>query len=185
VVAKNARLPDVCVKCGAIAGLTRKRRRLQYTPPWGFAFFGLIGFVGFPDPTLAMLGTLAPLLGLALVLATTRKAELELALCVRCKRRWTFAVIVLAFATLAPFLGLLAFIAFILRLFRAGVGPSDLVAGGVVLDLALLAPIVAHVAYAAPRLLGVKRIDAQSITLSRVHPTAVAWCSGQAIPRAS
>src|SRR5262245_28271302 len=106
LVEKNATLPEVCVKCGVTSGLTRKRQRFQYTPPWGFVFFGLTGFVAYPDPTIAMFGSLSPLFGLACVLLTTRRAEIEIELCAPCKQRWTTAVIVLGLAVLAPFVGL-------------------------------------------------------------------------------
>jgi hypothetical protein len=185
VVARDAALPDVCIKCGATAALTRKKQRFHYTPPWAFAVFGLIGFVGFPDPTLAMLGSFAPLIGLSLLLATTRKGELQIALCAGCKRRWTAAMIVLALAALAPFVGLLALIASIVRFFQAAPGSSLFVGVGVgtvvTLCVSLLAPVFAHTAYAAPRLLGVKRIDARTITLSRVHPDAVARVRAQPV----
>jgi hypothetical protein len=87
-------------------------------------------------------------------------------------------MLALVFAALAPFLGLLAVMASILRFFEAGAGAgagsSHFVMSGVVLVVGLLAPIVVHVVYAGPRLIGVKRIDARTITLSRVHPAAVA-----------
>jgi hypothetical protein len=72
---------------------------------------------------------------------------------------------------MAPFVGLLALIASMLRsLHQAAATP--LLAGVGVIGLSLLVPIFVYLTYGAPRLLGVRLIDSTTITLSRVDPSA-------------
>ena len=171
VVEKDAVLPDVCVKCGAAARLTRRRHRFQYMPPWALLFLAPTVLAASPSTLLSMLATLGPLVGMVVMLASTRKARLDLALCASCKRRWTFAVLAMALASTAPFVGLLAVIGSMLRsLHEASATP--LLTGLSAVGLSLLVPIVVYFTYVGPRLLGVKLIDSKTITLSRVHPNA-------------
>jgi hypothetical protein len=171
VVDKDARLPDVCVKCGAVARLTRRRQRFQYMPPWALLFLAPTVLAAYPGTVLATLAMLGPLVGMLLMLATTRKAQLDLALCATCKRRWTLAVAAMALAAMAPFVGLLAVIASVLRsLHEASATP--LLAGLGAVGLSLLVPIFVYFTFVGPRLLGVKLIDSTTITLARVHSKA-------------
>ena len=171
VVEKDASLPDVCVKCGATAGLTRRRHRFQYMPPWPLLFLAPTVLAASPNTALSMLAMAGPLVAMFVMLGTTRKARLDLALCVGCKRRWTRAVLVMALAATAPFVGLLAVMGSILRSLHEA-SSTPLLTGLGAVGLSLLVPIFVYFTYVAPRLLGVKRIDSKTITLSRVHPNA-------------
>ena len=185
VVEKDASLPDVCVKCGAVARLTRRRQRFQYMPPWALLFLAPTVLAAYPSTVLSMLGIMAPLLGMVVMLATTRKARLELALCVSCKRRWTLAVLAMALASMAPFVGLLAVMGSILRsLHEASATP--LLTGLSTVGLSLLVPIFVYFTYVGPRLLGVNLIDARTSpwrACIRTPPSSS--CAAQPAPRAS
>jgi len=173
VVEKNARLPDVCLKCGAVQGLTRRRQKFQHSPWWVSLLFAPTGLLAFQDTGFSMLAPWGPVLGMILALAGTKHATLDLALCARCRRRWTAAILAMVAAVMAPFIGVLVLVASILRALSAAVRPSISTGAGI-FALSVLVPIVIYFAYVGPRLLGVERIDAKTITLARVHPDAAA-----------
>ena len=171
VVEKDARLPDVCVKCGAVERLTRRSQRFQHMPPWALLFFAPTALAAYQGTVFSMLAMAGPLLGMLVMFAAMRRAQLDLALCATCKRRWTLAAAAMTLASMAPFIGLLALVPSLLRsLHQAATTP--LLTGVGAVGLSMLVPIFVYFTYVAPRLLGVRRIDSTTITLSRVDPNA-------------
>jgi hypothetical protein len=173
VVERNARLPDICLKCGAVAGLTRRRQQLQRTPSWVSLAFAPTALLAFQDTGFSMLAAWGPVLGMIVMLVGTKKAKLDLALCARCKRRWTAAILAMAAAATAPLIAVMAFTLSIVRSFGAR-APLTMSTGVGAVALSVLVPVVVYFLYVGPRLLGVKGIDAKTITLARVHPDAAA-----------
>ena len=137
-LSRDAELPAVCLKCGARDEIVRRTVKLQWTPVWArFLVFCLIGAI--------------------LVLVTTKRATLEVPLCVRCDGRWGAGKNV-SIGGVVALVG-----AFLLMRFgddsRVGVG----------LLFAVLAAFVAvsHL-YVKPRMLRAQRIDDAEIILKGV-----------------
>lgn len=88
VVPHDAELADVCLKCGAHEGITRRPTTFYWTPPWA---------------RLLMISGL----GVLLVLVLRKEADLRVPLCGPCNARWssarhaTIAAVILVVAAVA------------------------------------------------------------------------------------
>lgn len=74
VVPFGATIPDVCLRCGAVDDLVKRRASFQWTPAWA-----------------RVLLVLCALPGLVAFLVTTKRAALDVPLCAPCDARWTTA----------------------------------------------------------------------------------------------
>lgn len=143
VVSRDAELPSVCMKCGMHDEIVRREAKLQWTPIWArFLVFCLIGAI--------------------LMLVTTKRATLQVPLCVRCDARWGAArnvTIVGAVALVGAFM-----------LMRFSDEQRQL--GLVLLFAVLLAFVLVSVTFVKPRMLQVQRIDDAELILKGVAPAA-------------
>jgi hypothetical protein len=142
VVSRDAELPSVCLKCGSHADIMRRTTPLQWTPVWArFLMFCVIGLV--------------------IMLVTTKRATLQIPLCVPCNARW-------AAARKASVVGVVA----IVGAFIAMRTMDDPMPGLVILGLAVAGFVAFSISFVRPRTLRVKRIDEREIHLADVHPSA-------------
>jgi hypothetical protein len=142
-------LPGACVKCGVVNPTPLVRRRKNYVwAPWYGRFFGVIG-----------------------QLITQRKASVELPLCARCDGRYRSGLRVLWVVVGAFLLGMVLIFA------GASADVGVLAIGGVVMFLGgLFASLVVFLAVSIPRRLPLAvMIDDKEVTLTGVHPQAVAF----------
>jgi uncharacterized membrane protein YeaQ/YmgE (transglycosylase-associated protein family) len=144
VLSGGGELPSVCMKCGTHDGIMRRSAKLQWTPVWArFLVFCVIGAV--------------------VMLVTTKRATLDVPLCVPCNERWNAA----RGATVVAVVGLVA--AFLwLRLGPAETTKAALVA----LVVAIAGFIVVLVSFVKPRTLRATNITDSEITLRGVDPRA-------------
>ncbi|MDB4938280.1 MAG: hypothetical protein JWP87_5252 [Labilithrix sp.] len=141
--AKHAPLfPEVCMKCGAHEGILRRKVQFRWRPVWArFLVFCIIGLV--------------------ILVVTTRRANLEIPLCASCNERWSAA-------RNAGIAGIVVLVAALIAVRSTGAGRAEL--GGL---FALVAAFVALAyVFIRPRVLPVKRIDDAEISLRGVHPRA-------------
>ncbi|MBX3186134.1 MAG: hypothetical protein KF819_03925 [Labilithrix sp.] len=144
VVGKGARLPPVCLKCGARDGVSHRHTKFSWTPVWA---------------RLSVL--LCTLLGLIAILVTTKKGELGVPLCVSCNARWTAG-------RNAVIGGVVMFVGGILLL-RVGDDPTI---GFGVLGVGFVAFLALTLGVARPRMLQVRKIDDQYLELKGFHQGA-------------
>jgi hypothetical protein len=150
-VEKNAPLPDVCVKCAAREGITRKRRLFTYYPPW------ILATLFVPRAGVLVL--------LVLYIVLRKIGHLQVPLCGRCRRRWNGATAAWAlslvglFALLATGIGLLA--------------REHWLGGALALAAGLGAPFAAHFGLLRPRTIRARKVDQRFITLRGIHPAAI------------
>jgi hypothetical protein len=144
VVSRDAELPSVCMKCGMHDGVLRRSVKLQWTPVWArFLVFCLIGAI--------------------IMLVTTKRATLEVPLCVPCNNRWSAA----RTGSMVAVVGLVgAFLWF--RLGDDATAKMALVA----LVAAVAVFVVVLVSFVKPRTLRATNIDDAEITLAGVEPRA-------------
>jgi len=150
VVAKDTYLPDICIKCGSKQGIVRRQTKFQWTPVW--ARLSII---------------FCTLLGLILMLVTTKKGNLPLPLCQPCNTRWGQAVGALIGAVVFLILGLFTF-----RLF------DEPAIGGVIFLVSLGAFIGVMLGFVRPRMLQVHKIDDGFIELKGFHHQAAREMTG-------
>jgi hypothetical protein len=147
---KDGSLPDVCLKCGAMPPIVRRKQMFSYAPPWV-----LISF---------LVCTLGGIIAMAIY---TKRATLQLPLCPSCNQRWRSA-------KTAIIVSLLALVATPLLAFAEPV--HNMPGGGTIIltvfVLTFIAFIAIAVAYARPRMLQAKKIDKIAITLGGVDPRA-------------
>jgi hypothetical protein len=135
-------LPAVCMKCGSHEGIVRRKVVFQWRPVWArFLVFCIIGLI--------------------ILVVTTRRATLEIPLCASCNARWSAA-------RNAGIAGVVVLVAALVA-----VRTTDQAARGLAALLALIvAFVVLSVAFVRPRVLPVQRIDDEEISLKGVHPDA-------------
>lgn len=150
VVAKETYLPDICIKCGSKEGIVRRQAKFQWTPVWA---------------RLSIL--VCTLLGLILMLVTTKKGNLPLPLCSPCNTRWGQAIAVLFGSITALVLGIFSF-----QLFD-----EPAIGGGLFLVI-LVAFIGLMFGFVRPRMLHVHKIDDQFIELKGFHAGAAREMTG-------
>lgn len=144
VLSRDAEVPAVCMKCGSKQGIVRRLTQFQWTPVWArFMMFCIIGLV--------------------VMLVTTKRAAMHVPLCATCNDRWSAARTV----TIIGVLGLVAgFIA--MRTL------DDHALGIALLFLGVGAFLILSITYVRPRVVRAKRIDATSLQLDGVDPKAAA-----------
>ena len=144
VLSGKGPLPAVCMKCGTHHEIVRRMAKFQWTPVWArFLVFCLIGAI--------------------LMMVTTKRATLEVPLCVRCNARWGTARNV-GIAGVVALLGAFAVMRF---------GEDALrTLGLVLLAVVIVAFVAVSLLYVKPRMLQAKRIDDTAITLKGVAPSA-------------
>jgi tetrahydromethanopterin S-methyltransferase subunit C len=149
VVSRDAELPSVCMKCGMRDEIVRRNVKFQWTPVWArFLVFCLVGAI--------------------IMLVTTKRANLEVPLCVRCDAQW-------GTARTGTIVGVVALLAALVAM-RVSDEHGALALG--VLAVVLAAFVTFSVLYVRPRMLQVKRIDDAELTLKGVAPAAAEYISG-------
>jgi hypothetical protein len=144
VLSGAGELPSVCMKCGTHDGIMRRSAKLQWTPVWArFLVFCVIGPI--------------------LMLVTTKRAVLDVPLCVPCNERWNAA----RNATVVAVVGLVG--AFLWLRF----GPEETAKTALVaLVVAIAVFIVVLVSFVKPRTLRATKITDTEVTLGGVDPRA-------------
>ncbi len=145
VFARDALLPEACVKCGTQQQIGRRRKKYLFVP-WYGRLFGLVGH-----------------------LMTRRVADVDLPICQACDARFKRAKQAMWIASAVPVLG----VALLFLGVALDFGP--LVGGGFFLFIGgWLVPLLVYAAFAMKRMMPiVTNIDEREIRLARVHPDAI------------
>jgi hypothetical protein len=146
VVSKDAPLPDVCVKCAGHA-VTRRKQQFVYTPQW-----------------VIVVMLLSLLIGAIVAMIVQKRGTLHLPLCEQCAARWKSANVQIALSILGMFLA----IGFGIYVGIENHAPELMI---VFLLLGIGGVIAVAILGRNVRVLS-KKVDASSITLTKVHPDA-------------
>jgi hypothetical protein len=134
--------PAVCMKCGAHDGIVRRKVQFQWRPVWArFLVFCIIGII--------------------VLLVTTRRANLEIPLCASCNARWSAA-------RNAGIAGVVVLVAAFIAVRVTDAGRPAI--GGLIALIAAF--VVLSLVFIRPRVLPVKRIDDEQIILGGVDSKA-------------
>jgi hypothetical protein len=137
----GAELPSLCMKCGTDDGILLRRVKLQWTPVWARLLMFCV-------------------IGLVVMLVTTKRVELDVPLCAPCNDRWNAARNV----TIVGVAGLIGAFLWL----RIASDSDARFAALALLGLVACAFVVVLVTFVRPRTLRAIRIDDREITLGGV-----------------
>ncbi len=144
VVSRDAEMPAICMKCGKKGDIVRRLTQFQWTPLWARLLMFCI-------------------VGLIVMLITTKRGSLNVPLCVPCNERWSQARTVIIISLVGLIGGFIA-----MRTL------DDHALGVALLFLGVGAFVILSITYVRPRVLRAKHIDETNIHLDGVDPKAAA-----------